>query len=43
MFMGWVMLLNQYMNIWAIEHDMTMDGADVSGMVANAFLRYEKS
>jgi hypothetical protein len=31
----------QYMNIWAIKHGKTMDGADVSHMVANTFLKYE--
>jgi hypothetical protein len=30
----------QYMNLWAIERDATMDGEDVSCLVAGAFLEH---
>ncbi len=30
----------QYMNLWAIERDATMDGEDVSRLVAGAFLEH---
>jgi hypothetical protein len=30
----------QYMNLWAIQRDVTMDGGDVSRLVDIAFLEY---
>jgi len=34
------MQTQQYMNIWAIQRNATMDGQDVSCLVATSFLEY---
>jgi hypothetical protein len=37
---GNVDVTQQYTNLWAIQRDATMDGEDVSRLVATAFLEY---
>jgi len=37
---GNINVAQQYMNIWAIERDVTMDCQDVFYLVATAFLEY---